>query len=280
MPEEVPTVGQLVLLMFAIVAFAVGGLISVARLRGDRPGFRLAAKACLYAGLVLCVSVLIWHSIWRGSWIPIEDNFDAFVWLAVLLTGFVLYIQRFKPLGGLDWFVMPVTILLLIAAGVFGRAKPHEYINTTWHWTHRVTSYTGTVAFVIAGVAGVMYLLKLRQLKSRQPETDLKLGSLERLEHITFNAVTLGFALLTIGLVTGLVRVLTHHGSTTLGSNWLASPKVLFSIAVWLVYAVVLHAPINPSFRGRKAAILSVCGLVLTIGAIIATQFVPSGGTR
>ena len=62
----------------------------------------------------------------------------------------------------------------------------------------------------------------------------------ERLEHLTLSAVTLGFALLTIGLVTGLVKVL-HGGANMLGPHWLTSPKVILSAAVWIVYALVLH---------------------------------------
>jgi ABC-type uncharacterized transport system permease subunit len=27
--------------------------------------------------------------------------------------------------------------------------------------------------------------------------------------------------------------------------------KIVLAVMVWLVYAVVLHAPLNPSFRGR-----------------------------
>jgi ABC-type transport system involved in cytochrome c biogenesis permease subunit len=42
------------------------------------------------------------------------------------------------------------------------------------------------------------------------------------------------------------------------------------------VYAIVLHAPINPSFRGRKVAVLSIVGLVLMIGTLVAVNFMPS----
>jgi ABC-type uncharacterized transport system permease subunit len=37
---------------------------------------------------------------------------------------------------------------------------------------------------------------------------------------------------------------------------------------VWVVYAVVLHSPINPRFRGRRAAILSIIGCILTLGLV------------
>jgi len=91
---------------------------------------------------------------------------------------------------------------------------------------------------------------------------------------LTLESVTVGFALLTIGLVTGLVYIL-FNGHTRLGKDWLASPKVLLTLGVWVVYALVLHSPINPSFRGRKAAMLSILGFVLMIGTLVAVQFMP-----
>jgi ABC-type uncharacterized transport system permease subunit len=195
----------------------------------------------------------------------------------LLLALFVAYVQRAHPLRGLDWFVMPIVILLLIAAAVFGSAKPHEYLGTTWSWLHRVTAYGGALAFAVGGAAGAMYLIASQQLRNKKISAGSRLGSLERLERITFIAVTLGFALLTIGLVTGLVKVL-GRGTNTLGPDWYTQPKVMLTFVAWVVYALVLHSPINPSFRGRKTAMLSVVGFVLMIGILVAVQLMP--GTR
>jgi ABC-type uncharacterized transport system permease subunit len=118
-----------------------------------------------------------------------------------------------------------------------------------------------------------MFLLASRRLRHKTPAQGPALGSLERLERITFSSVTLGFALLTVGAITGLVEMVAEKKSTPL-------PKLVMALAVWLVYAIVLHAPINPSFRGRRAAILSVFGLVLTLGTLVAVQYVPTGGPR
>ena len=113
-----------------------------------------------------------------------------------------------------------------------------------------------------------MYVLAARKLRTKQ--SAVFLGSLERLERLTMTAVTLGFALLTVGIITGAIEMIYKHLPT---SPW----KVALAGSVWVVYAVVLHAPINPVFRGRRAAVLSVVGFVLMIGTLIAVQF-GSGG--
>jgi ABC-type uncharacterized transport system permease subunit len=262
-----PTAGQLALLIISIALFAIGTGLSVSRLRWDRESFRVAAKACWYAGVVVALGVLVWHSIDRRSWLPLEDNFDALIWLGLLLSLFVLYVQRTQPVGGLDWFVMPIVVLLLTGAAVFGRATPHEYVGSTWYWIHLATAFGGALAFAVAGAAGAMYLIVSRRLRARTATpAGPKLGSLERLEHLTFVSVTLGFALFTVGTITGLVEMSSSHKQTP-------PAKLLLALSVWVVYAIVLHSPINPSFRGRKTAILSVIGFVLMVGTIVAVQF-------
>jgi ABC-type uncharacterized transport system permease subunit len=263
------TAGQLALLIAAAALFAAGMVLSVARLWKDNESLRLAAKACQYAGVLCGLGVLVWHSAARGTWRPLEDNFDAFVWLGLLLALFVLYTQRIHPLRGLDWFVLPIVVLLLVCAAVFGKAQPHEYKDSVWHWVHRITSYGGAVAFAVAGAVGTMYLVTNRRLRTKGALPGPNLGSLERLERLTLASVTLGFALLTVGTVTGLFGMVRDDRTAP-------TTKIVLAVAVWVVYAIVLHAPINPSFRGRKAAVLSVVGFVLMVGTLVAVQFMPT----
>ena len=269
-----PTAGQLGLLVVAIVLFAAGVALSAWRIWGTGTAqterLRVAAKACTYAGLATAAGVLVWHSVDRRNWLPLADNFDSLVWLGLLLVLFVLYTQRTRPLRGLDWFVMPIAILLLVGAAVFGRTKPHEYdVRSVWLWTHRVTAYGGAVAFAVAGAAGAMYLIVNRRLRDKSSGPGPNLGSLERLERLTFASVTLGFALFTIGAVTGGVRMFAEENHIGHAKN----VAIAMAIAGWLVYGIVLHSPLNPSFRGRRAAVLSVVGFVLMVGTIFAVQF-------
>src|SRR5579871_4090444 len=127
--SDIPTTGQLALLTAAIGVYAIGGAVSFLRLRvhsheGDNPqtqSLRLITKILLYLGTLLTIGVLVWHCVDRRNWQPLDDNFGAFLSLAVLLALFVSYTQRAKPLRGLDFFVMPAVLLLLISAAIFGK---------------------------------------------------------------------------------------------------------------------------------------------------------------
>ncbi len=269
-----PTIPQLALLLVAIVLFAVGGGMSIARAWGERPALRLAAVACLVAGIVSSAIVLVWHGATRGGWIPIGDNFDALIWLATLLALFILYIQRHRRLGVLDWFVMPIVILLLGAAIIFGRTSErgyHDVVRNAWWWVHTFSAWGGSLALAIAAASGAMYVYVSRRLRSKSP-VGPQFGSLERMEQVTMLAVTLGFALLTVGMITGGVQMFAEGKHTPIA-------KVILAVGVWVVYAIVLHAPINPSFRGRKVAVLSVVGFVLLLGVLLTVLLVPMGAS-
>ena len=79
-----PSTGQLVLLALSVTFFAIGAAISLARLWSSASPLRLSAKIFDYAGLTAAIGVIIWHSIARGHWQPMSDNFDTIIWLAIL----------------------------------------------------------------------------------------------------------------------------------------------------------------------------------------------------
>lgn len=270
----VPNVGQVGLLLVSAALFAGEVVTSLARRWGDSPRLRGLARFFGCSALLVGAGVLVWHSLDRRSWLPFGDNFDSLVSLALLLAGFVMYVQWKRPIGGLDWFMVPLVVLLLLGAAIFGRTKPHTYFDDTWGWFHNIFSFGAAVALLVAGALGAMYLVNERRLRSRpmlsEPAFATAGGSLERLEHLTFLAVTLGFAMFTVSMIMGLARIFRSEPTTQVG---LWSPKVLLGVGAWVAYAIVLHTPINPSFRGRKVAWASVIGLLLLIGTIVATQF-------
>ena len=83
--------------------------------------------------------------------------------------------------------------------------------------------------------------------------------------HVPVTAATLGFGLLSLGLIAGLIIITSNDGATRLGPGWWHSPKVLLSVAAWLLYALVLNVRHGTRFRGARAAWLSIAGLALLL---------------
>jgi ABC-type transport system involved in cytochrome c biogenesis permease subunit len=208
---------------------------------------------------------------------PLEDNFETLATLALLLAGFTLYVQRAKPIPGLDWFLMPIVIVMLLYSALFGIMHPGTYEPAgIWDLAHRASSFAGMAAFGVAAAVGAMYLIASARLRSKAGIGPTPGASLERLENLTHWSVSFGFALLTVGIVTGLAKVL-RGPKTTLGPHWMTSPKVVLAFSVWVVYAVALHTPITPAIRGRKSALLSIVGFVLMVATLMTVLYMPGG---
>ena len=66
-----------------------------------------------------------------------------------------------------------------------------------------------------------------------------------------------GLVLLTLAIVTGIVWAHEAWGRGRLASE----PKLLFSVLVWALYAVLLQGRMAAGWRGRRAAQLTIVGL-------------------
>lgn len=281
------SIAQIILLIMAVVAYVAGGATSLLMVSGRKPAPHLRWMF-LAAGIALSLSLLFWHSATvisqTGAWQPLQDSLSALLTLSILLAGFVAYIQYKRPIASLEWLVMPVVIVLLLMAGHFGKTQPTAYLPSAYSLVHRLFTFLGTLAFVVAGAAGALYLMSDRMLRARPaggvhlPPSPGRFGSLERLEHLAHSAVTWGFAMFTLGILSGISWAVHEHGKSKLGQTWYFTPKVILTMAVWVVFAIVLNTPIAPRLRGRKSAILSIVGLVLTIATLFAALLMPSSG--
>jgi ABC-type transport system involved in cytochrome c biogenesis permease subunit len=252
--------------------------MALMRLRRPSNTVRLAGKSSQYWSICLGLAALVWHCWARGSVLLPEDNFETLLALGLLLAIFAVYMQRVRPLPALDLFLLPIVVLMLASAAVFGRLSPSVYhAGGWWFWAHRVSTFGSAVAFAVAAAGGCMYLVASARLRKKNPEGAMPLGNLERLERITHSAVAAGFSLLTIGVITGVVRLAEQGSNTRMGPHWFASPKIWLGMGVWVVYAMALHSPINPAARGRRSAVLSIVGFCLMFGTLIAVQFMPGG---
>jgi ABC-type uncharacterized transport system permease subunit len=269
MPEAIPNVLEITGMLAAAACLVAAVICSVARMA------RVVTALCGWLGIAIGVAVLAWHSVLRGAWQPLEDNFNALGTLGLMLAGCVLYVQGTRPVGGLDWFILPLAALMLVAAAVVGRTMPREYGETAWSLVHRITAYGGALALAIAGAVGAMYLIASRRLRTKHVPPGATFGSLERLEAIAQHSLALGWPLFTVGLITGILWGIHRTSQGADEQREFFGPKVLLAVGVWVVYALALHTPINPSFRGRKAAVLSLIGLVLMAGTLVAVQFMP-----
>jgi len=125
-----------------------------------------------------------------------------------------------------------------------------------------------TVGMAFLGVSfamSVFYLVQDRALKARKTLVLLeRLPSLERCDQIGHRSLVFGFALLSLGIGTGLVI-----NTEIYQRLWVWGAKATFPVLAWLVLAAVLVARTALGFRGRKSAYLTIAGFALGILTVI-----------
>ena len=86
----------------------------------------------------------------------------------------------------------------------------------------------------------------------------MALSSAEQLDSLSYRTITVGFLMLTVGIVSGAV-----WANEAWGSYWSWDPKETWALICWLVYAAYLHTRLSRGWQGRRPALVAVAGLVV-----------------
>jgi len=241
------------------------------------PAWSFPVLALVTGGLLLARWVM------SHDWHPLHAHVDGLILMAFLMLLAGWYGQLRKRLSGLACFIMPV-VSFLFAWAVCASAWTYypfqlEKFDPVWKLVHLTGTYLGTLSALLAATSGAMYLFVHRRLKTKHlPAPGHPLASLESLELIIVRTATLGFVLLTLGLISGMI-IVTQTASATLGEHWYTSPKVILASLAWLAYAVLMNARRSASFRGTYAAWFSIFALVLLLATYGIVTALPSDQT-
>jgi len=126
---------------------------------------------------------------------------------------------------------------------------------------HTVCSLLSYVAFLVAFLAGLLYLIQEAQLKRKQMGWLFhRLPALWTLDRLNVVAIGVGFGLLSLGLFSGLVGARLFFGVW-----WRWDSKELLSLVLWMTYLIVWGLRVRATLRGRKVALLSMLGFSLMV---------------
>ena len=118
--------------------------------------------------------------------------------------------------------------------------------SSAWSHAHVLLSTAGFAALALASLAGLGYLAKERELK-RKTRPRIALPSLESLDRAEHATLSVGFALLTLGVITGFI-----WGVVRGASPW--SVHSLFLMTAWLVYLIPVGVRVVQREHGARPA--------------------------
>ena len=196
---------------------------------------------------------------------PLTNLFEVFVFLGWSVALIYLMVGPAYRLSLMGAFTSPLVLViqgLALLAPIDSPHAPRGPVNS-WLEFHASMSMIAYGAFALAGIAGVMYLVQERQLKTRQfhsifyylpPLTDLFLAMTKLLWW--------GLALYTLGLVSGFF----------IGQP-LPRVQIYCAIGVWLLYAGILHGQYWRRLAPRRIATLCIVGFTAALTLLWGISF-------
>jgi cytochrome c-type biogenesis protein CcsB len=258
-----------------LALYFVGTLLFLVNLGGKHERMTRFSLSATTAGFLFHTLALGFGILETGQ-LPLTTFHGAmsfFSWALVLISVVAEFRYRMIVLGS---FILPLAFLSLVSAAALPkeiRSLDRMFFDI---WIllllHVSLTILGFVAFTVAFVAGVLYLIQERLLKSKQLDTiHAQLPSLELLDGLNSRSILLGFPLLTLGMITGAVL-----SENIWDSYWGLEPVQTLTLIAWLFYLIMLHGRLTIGWRAKRAAYLAIFGFI-TVVLAVGVNFVSKG---
>ncbi len=265
---------EALLLDLALGAYLIATLAAgVTLLQPNLKATRLGVLA-LVAGFMLGSVVLLVRSLRLGA-LVLSGGVEQVALFSWLVVGIYLVVQLRSRLAALAGLVGPIGFIGALAA--LGSSEQPvdvpELLRSPWLPVHITLAVVGDAAFALAGLVSAIYLWQERQLKARATGKALaRLPSLETLDRLSFRLLAWGFLTLTLSIMAGALWAELTHGRML---NW--EPRTIWTVVVWLVYALLLHGRASVGWGGRRAARLTIVGFCLLAVSLVGVRLLAPG---
>lgn len=263
-------------LLFSITTlfYLIASILYLVAMIGKHQRAGQIGRWVLLTGVVLHATCFgVSHSIAGGTPVTsLHESLSFFAWCLVLL--FLLLDLRFR-LSVMGAFAVPLAFGLMVASAL----SPHVVVQLnpvlkSWLFPVHITfAFLGNAAFALSFGAGVMYLIQNRMLKSKRFTRIYQvLPSLDTLDKVNYTCLSIGFPLMTLGIISG-----AFWANTAWGSYWRWDPKETWALITWFLYAALLHGRLTIGWRGRKAAIFSIVAFMFLLFTFLGVNLLLDG---
>jgi ABC-type transport system involved in cytochrome c biogenesis permease subunit len=257
---------RITLFCFA-ASYACAFLCEIAQLIRPRPVLRAVELGFGIAGLFAHTVFLTVQSI------PPLSQYGSLLLLAWVLAVFYLYGTLHYRRVAWGVFVLPLVLALIGLSKVFQNPPDVEETGGPLDWgsIHAWLLVLAAVGICVGFLASIMYLFQAHRLRAKTPPGQgVKLLNLERLERMNRHAIDWTFPFLTAGVLVGILLMI--QGATA-PLSW-NDPRILGSIGLWLVFAILLYLRYGLHLRGRRVALMTIVAFCL----LVFTLIVPHAG--
>jgi HemX protein len=252
---------------FFLLAAGVYGLSMVYSVFLWRKGFRQDDRVnylLLLFGFILHTSAMVSRGF-SLKHCPVSNLYEATIFAAWTIVAVYLVVGIWSRLRFLGTFASPVVFGIAVFALMPGLDAPHgarrEMMSaaTSLHAALLSLAYG---AFGLSSVAALMYLTQEHNLKFHKLQAIFsRLPPIQRLEAAVGRLLLSGFVLLTIGLAVGAYDLAHIHNPLA----YRGDPKIIWSVAVWLLYLGLVVMRWKFAQGGRRFALGAIGSFVFVL---------------
>ncbi len=186
--------------------------------------------------------------------------------LALCVTALYVLLAMARKTIILGLATLPAAILAVVLGHKLNPA--HQAINIEhpgfeWHIVFGITTFA---LLSLAFAQSLLILIQEKQLKSHlAPQTghkQINLPALQSMETMLFQLLWLGFVVLSVTLVLGVLINRSEHGIILLFNH-----HIVLTLATWFAYAILLFGRHFFGWRGRQASIYTIiCYSLFLVG--------------
>ncbi|HEY5892879.1 MAG TPA: cytochrome c biogenesis protein CcsA [Chthoniobacterales bacterium] len=200
---------------------------------------------------------------------PLTNLFEVFIFVSWSMALIYMIVGTAYRLSLMGAFTSPVVVFIQTTALLLPVDQPQVTPSPTNAWLelHASFSIVAYGAFLLAGVAGAMYLMMDRQLKQRKIGSSFyRLPPVNQLAIANKRLVLLGFILLTLGVTAGFF---VGRPLNMIHVGW--------SLLVWVIYGVVLFGRKWHAIAPRWMATASVVAFSIVLVTLWGVTIISEG---
>ncbi|MEM9304931.1 MAG: cytochrome c biogenesis protein CcsA [Pseudomonadota bacterium] len=255
--------------LIGVVGFVAYAIATIQLYTGFASGREIAVRR----NLLITVLALGCHAwVVSAAYLTPEGlNRGLFVslsFMGLLINVLVVAGSLISPLRSLGLIAFPVGAAFLGTQLIAGQT-PGLVTNFDWQMeTHIAIALFSFAILSLAAAQAVLLAMQERLLRSPQFSARLAfLPPLTTMEQLLFQMIGLGFVLLTMTLITGVVFVDDLFGQALVH-------KTVLSFAGWIVFGALLWGRWRHGWRGRRAVRLTLAGVAVLGLAYFGSKFV------
>ncbi len=175
-----------------------------------------------------------------------------------------------RALPGVGAIALVVAAFAALLPAAFPNPHRFSISDEPWAALHIAVALVALSLLIVAGLEALLLMGVERRLHRGLPDpTGGTMPPLLTMERFLFRLVGVGYALLTVTMLSGI-----FFSEQVFGKPLTFTHKIVFSVLGWLVFGVFLVGRQWYGWRGRKALVWILSGSILLLVAYLGSKFV------